>query len=511
MPLIPVDELPLSVRIQGVSRVLGLDQTIGMQHVGYSPFSGTMFRLEEEEEEEGVGFHGGAVPHHQLQQQHPHQYHRGLDDGLHSRSNSTTSSQQGGRPMFQAPDVHARQVLGRHPIGNGATRAIPHEMAMDWRRRGPLMPVSPAPERMQSMIDEITRAKLPVETPGPRNGYGYGAPRIARSSPPPSGQVPNQDKKEFCTYWIRTGECDYMQQGCLYRHEMPDRATLERIGFRTVPRWYLEKTAAVKLGPGKAGLVGGRSIKPQEWLKKRRPSTPSEEDDDNVVVDGEVTADESDEPVVVDRASARRDSGFATKRPANNTIIPEKTTTTAPFKTASSTAKPTVSNPIAIHRKSAVHNESRNSPSACSDLITLNSPLQTTSPPLFPTSSGSVTSQPRRKASTPAETPASTRVFVPRGENSESHIAEASRRRTRRGAPTTMPTTTTTKPNDASTPAPCPQQPKMGGVHAPGPSSMMASRHAPRADESREKKGEAKKSPVVNKNGCRVRRPAMAQ
>ncbi|KAF2458781.1 hypothetical protein BDY21DRAFT_420731 [Lineolata rhizophorae] len=59
---------------------------------------------------------------------------------------------------------------------------------------------------------------------------------------------PDPEKKEYCTYWIRTGECDYTQQGCLYKHEMPDKATLARIGFRGVPRWWAEKHA-VRMRP----------------------------------------------------------------------------------------------------------------------------------------------------------------------------------------------------------------------------------------------------------------------
>lgn len=49
------------------------------------------------------------------------------------------------------------------------------------------------------------------------------------------------DKKEYCTYWIRHGECDYMQQGCRYKHEMPDLMTLRAIGFRHIPDWYKER------------------------------------------------------------------------------------------------------------------------------------------------------------------------------------------------------------------------------------------------------------------------------
>lgn len=41
------------------------------------------------------------------------------------------------------------------------------------------------------------------------------------------------------------GSCDYTQQGCKYKHEMPtDRATLTSLGFRAIPKWYLEEQAA---------------------------------------------------------------------------------------------------------------------------------------------------------------------------------------------------------------------------------------------------------------------------
>ena len=45
-------------------------------------------------------------------------------------------------------------------------------------------------------------------------------------------------KKVYCTHWIRWGECDYTQQGCLYKHEMPDEAKLQEIGIATYPRWF---------------------------------------------------------------------------------------------------------------------------------------------------------------------------------------------------------------------------------------------------------------------------------
>ena len=64
--------------------------------------------------------------------------------------------------------------------------------------------------------------------------------------PPPSGSEPDLSKKTYCSHWIRTGECDFIQQGCRYKHEMPSRDILAGIGFRTLPRWWQERTAKSK-------------------------------------------------------------------------------------------------------------------------------------------------------------------------------------------------------------------------------------------------------------------------
>ncbi|KAE8148984.1 hypothetical protein BDV25DRAFT_141249 [Aspergillus avenaceus] len=67
-------------------------------------------------------------------------------------------------------------------------------------------------------------------------------------------------KKEYCSYWIRHGECDYQQQGCLYKHEMPnDLSTLEKLGLRDIPRWYREKYGIPSL------LPNGHGHPRQQW------------------------------------------------------------------------------------------------------------------------------------------------------------------------------------------------------------------------------------------------------
>ena len=49
-------------------------------------------------------------------------------------------------------------------------------------------------------------------------------------------------KKVYCTYWIQTGNCNYMQEGCKYKHEIPkDEETRRAIGFREFPTWPREE------------------------------------------------------------------------------------------------------------------------------------------------------------------------------------------------------------------------------------------------------------------------------
>ena len=67
--------------------------------------------------------------------------------------------------------------------------------------------------------------------------------------PTASGIQPDARKKEYCSYWIRTGECDYTQQGCRYKHEMPDLQVLNSIGFRDYPYWWKQRLLKRPLRP----------------------------------------------------------------------------------------------------------------------------------------------------------------------------------------------------------------------------------------------------------------------
>jgi hypothetical protein len=96
--------------------------------------------------------------------------------------------------------------------------------------------------------------------------YGYcpAAPRIH----------PDTNKKTYCSYWIRTGECDYTQQGCRYKHEMPDLETLNRIGFRDFPLWWKQR-------------LFNRPTGPQNDALKKIMAQPSDSEDSSSDCDGD--------------------------------------------------------------------------------------------------------------------------------------------------------------------------------------------------------------------------------
>ncbi|KAF2110655.1 hypothetical protein BDV96DRAFT_635278 [Lophiotrema nucula] len=111
---------------------------------------------------------------------------------------------------------------------------------------------APLPLRYQSSdeIDECPKSlvdSIASTYPQEAKRYNY-VPRL-----PPSGIAPDSSKKEYCTHWIKTGECAFLSQGCRYKHEIPTLDKLRELGFNMVPKWYKDKTA----------------IKPLSWLRER--------------------------------------------------------------------------------------------------------------------------------------------------------------------------------------------------------------------------------------------------
>lgn len=86
----------------------------------------------------------------------------------------------------------------------------------------------------------FTPAPKPLTQPEPKPLYN-------ERPPPPSGIEPDHKKKIYCNYWCQTGQCGFIQQGCMYKHEMPeDKETLNLIGLKSVPAWWRKEQARRK-------------------------------------------------------------------------------------------------------------------------------------------------------------------------------------------------------------------------------------------------------------------------
>ena len=117
---------------------------------------------------------------------------------------------------------------------------------------------STTPTKMNAGIDQIQVRPLPSLTStetfadrdqaridniihGRDDSPEYSQPETAHGTPKYQGNPGTLGKKVYCTYWIRTGNCNYMQEGCKYKHEIPpDDETRLAIGVRTYPTWPRE-------------------------------------------------------------------------------------------------------------------------------------------------------------------------------------------------------------------------------------------------------------------------------
>lgn len=97
---------------------------------------------------------------------------------------------------------------------------------------------------------QVDQASIPASAEG-------NTQRLDNHTPLALHAQPTVRQKEYCDFWMRTGECNYADftksregKGCLYKHEMPtDRKKLCELGFpHGLPRWYKEKTAIVAAG-----------------------------------------------------------------------------------------------------------------------------------------------------------------------------------------------------------------------------------------------------------------------
>lgn len=485
IPLIPADELP--VTFESVPRVLSPAQTYGMHYVGTAGCAGHTFRL--------VNAPSGM----QRSTSQP-----GGDTG-HYRFHSADNTRH-----FQAPDSLARQAFANTAMAASLPKrpVSASQAAVSWRRSDPLTASnSSASEATQNAINAILRSEAGAET-AERIGYH---PRD--TTPPPSGIMPDQEKKVYCTHWILHGWCGFVQQGCRYKHEMPDKAKLVEIGIKHVPTWWKEENATFKMG-GKAATAGP-IVKPEDWLNARKGSdADSERSSSSEGTDATTLTSESEEAVkVVKKEKMGAPPEKVSEKKAVNAPVLLKRTKPEPQEEPVKKSS-AGSSPVIPPARPSTPAEDVRKMSTGSDLIKFTpllptpptTSITTTTDPSKRITPDAVTSKARElsntKPSNPKAPTKTMKVFVPVGESPEVHIADAKKRE--RVARTKTARNPSPSKNDKSgevksfdKQAKEVQKSKIEGL----PSSRWASRSTA-AGTANEEQGKR------TKYGCRIRRPA---
>ncbi|EEH20751.2 hypothetical protein PABG_02982 [Paracoccidioides brasiliensis Pb03] len=217
--LIAVDELPPFVSIRGVPRSLSqIDDVHRMINVGTLPSRGQFYTI---------------------------------DVAAEAYSYSTYSSLPNGAPNGEIGIASAITI--------GAS-GISHQPGVI---NAAIWSPDSADRNIINWRSEVnSNAATPIGQEILRNDGSPAALRQFRSQNANNPKTPS--KKQYCSFWIRRGECDYSQQGCRFKHEMPrDLETLERLGLRDIPRWFRDKYK-VKSLLGSEGM-DTRSNVPRSW------------------------------------------------------------------------------------------------------------------------------------------------------------------------------------------------------------------------------------------------------
>jgi hypothetical protein len=402
VPLIPADELPYSVKLIGVPRVMKMEHTCGMSHVGTLPFTGQYFKLEPDS------------------MQHPIE----RTETRHRNTSASNFKQRFATPNTVPRDEQVKPDTVILPkTGPTTSQQLPVSAATaTWRKTN-----DAASARSQVIIDAIVASDSRSPTRTPQMSI-----RVSRTPTSPPGSPSEPGDKVYCTHWIRHGECDYIQQGCRYKHEMPDKITLASIGFRTVPRWWQEKVA-VQLGQSAVPTVGP-VMKPSEWLKQRRGSLDSQSSEESVCRSESGGEEELGAAAVPTKASvtqhSTRTSTPVSQRDKKATAMQSKHVTQRPNKTTSQAPVVAAAKSIAMFNPYLPEGD-------LIDLIDLTPTSPTTpTPRASATTTTSLTNTSKPTAATPPASPTPDslskratnpprKIFVPAGESPEYHLAEA--------------------------------------------------------------------------------------
>lgn len=211
-PLIAVDELPETVQIVGVPATLSPAGTMNMTSLGLKERSTQRYT---------VSYLGVAGP-------------------SATPSETTASAEETDRPVEEivAPAANATKKGGRLKLAGMENwrQGVRKGVANEGEGNGVKDDDGKIADTSEEVHEGIKGAGEDSKSPDQSTKMADAIPSLAGGAG--AGTKGTLGRKMYCTHWIRWGECDYTQQGCLYKHEMPDEDKLHEIGIATYPRWY---------------------------------------------------------------------------------------------------------------------------------------------------------------------------------------------------------------------------------------------------------------------------------
>ncbi|KPI40510.1 uncharacterized protein AB675_7534 [Cyphellophora attinorum] len=264
VPLVAMDEMPHIIIIEGVPRILDIEQTTGMVSIGYYESRHVLFAggladagfkrnldlpkstnsLDEDDSNNNLATSTNT-------------FNRGNEDTtttnidtLARGSEENTITESGIPIIYTGDNSVTRHILSNtvpanssrplsssmHALtavqastGSTATSAMQDlaTLTMPWR------PSASQRDPIASSHPHITQATRSTSINPPLHPASSSPPSSAASTP----------KKTHCSKWLESGQCSYVQgAGCKFKHVMPlTLDELYKLGWRDIPQWYRDE------------------------------------------------------------------------------------------------------------------------------------------------------------------------------------------------------------------------------------------------------------------------------
>ncbi|KAL9597610.1 MAG: hypothetical protein Q9219_005049 [cf. Caloplaca sp. 3 TL-2023] len=232
-PLVAVDELPDYIRITGVPAIMTQADTEAMMSLGVKERSLGQYNVQwvkssDNSSRQGPVENGEASDRanylSHLNEARPLEFPEG-----HNKQTDDNTADSSSIEIIQRPNLDIRKE-NVHTANNAAPDGFKDKKSKtveEWRQDVEVE------DEVQARIDNLIAANSHA-TDEVKKSLSDEDRQAARIK---AGLIPG--KKVYCSHWIRTGECGFVQQGCLYKHEMPEDDILKEIGIRVLPAWYV--------------------------------------------------------------------------------------------------------------------------------------------------------------------------------------------------------------------------------------------------------------------------------